>query len=111
MAAGRRGLANSGEAGGALSRGRGGGGSRGVLGLDLGTGLVGRCSRRWCSVAHRGGGRCCLSCAEVRAGEKRERGSVVSLGARARGVANWLGIGSRLGLAAAGTQCVGGGSV
>jgi hypothetical protein len=32
MAAGRRGLANSGEAGGVLARGRGGGGSRGVLG-------------------------------------------------------------------------------
>jgi hypothetical protein len=33
MAAGRRGLANSDEAGGALARGRGGGGSRGYLGL------------------------------------------------------------------------------
>jgi hypothetical protein len=33
MAAGRRGLCNSGEAGGVLARGRGGGGSRGVLGL------------------------------------------------------------------------------
>jgi hypothetical protein len=33
MAAGRRGLANSGEAGAALDRERGGGGSRGVLGL------------------------------------------------------------------------------
>jgi hypothetical protein len=32
-AADRRGLANSGEAGGALARGRGGGGSRGYLGL------------------------------------------------------------------------------
>jgi hypothetical protein len=32
MAAGRHGLANSGEAGGALARGRGGGGSRGYLG-------------------------------------------------------------------------------
>jgi hypothetical protein len=32
-AAGRRGLSNSGEAGAALDRGRGGGGSRDVLGL------------------------------------------------------------------------------
>jgi hypothetical protein len=61
-----------------------------------------------CSAAHRGGGRCCLSCGEVRAGEERWGGSVVSLGARARGgVAKWLGTGSRLGLAAAGTQGAG----
>jgi hypothetical protein len=33
MAAGRRGFCNSGEAGGVLAQGRGGGGSRGVLGL------------------------------------------------------------------------------
>jgi hypothetical protein len=33
MAAGRHGLPNSGEAGGSLARGRGGGGSRGYLGL------------------------------------------------------------------------------
>jgi hypothetical protein len=33
MAADRRGFCNSGEAGGVLARGRGGGGSRGVLGL------------------------------------------------------------------------------
>jgi hypothetical protein len=32
MAAGRRGLANSGEAGGVLARGRGGGGARDYLG-------------------------------------------------------------------------------
>jgi hypothetical protein len=80
----------------------------GALGFDLGTVLVGRCGRRWPSAAHRGGGRCCLSCGEVRAGEKRWRGSVVSLGARTRGgVANWLGTDSRLGLAAAGTQGAG----
>jgi hypothetical protein len=33
MAAGRRGLCNSGEAGGVLARGRCGGGPRGVLGF------------------------------------------------------------------------------
>jgi hypothetical protein len=59
----------------------------------LGMGLVGRCGRRWCSAAHRGDGHCCLSCGAVWAGEKRWRGSVVSLGARARGgVAYLLGI-------------------
>jgi hypothetical protein len=40
MAAGRRGLANSGEVTGVLGRGRGGGGSRDYSGLVWGTGLV-----------------------------------------------------------------------
>jgi hypothetical protein len=45
-AAGQRGLANSGEAGGALARGRGGGGTRGHQGLIC-TGFEGEGDRRW----------------------------------------------------------------